>query len=87
MLTEIAKAQLTTENFAAALDTAQQIDNSEYRALVLTEIAKAQPQAENFSAVHQEPHSRLTIQTNGQRVLIDIAKAQAQTPGNFTAVN
>ncbi|NEQ70461.1 MAG: hypothetical protein F6K21_34210, partial [Symploca sp. SIO2D2] len=79
----LAKAQAQAEKVTAALNTAQQIDSSYYRAEVLTEIAKVQPTPENVTAVLN------TVQQIGSsdkqaEALIEIAKAQAQAE-NFAA--
>ncbi|NEQ67619.1 MAG: AAA family ATPase [Symploca sp. SIO2D2] len=85
VLTEIAKAQLTPESFAAALETAQQIDSSYERALALTEIAKAQPTQENL-AVAIKTAKLIGSSYYRALVLTKIAKAQTQAKQFSTAI-
>jgi hypothetical protein len=70
-------------NFAAALTTAQQIDDSYNRAKALIEIAKAQPTAENF-ATALTTAQQINHSSNRAQALIEIAKAQVQAE-NFAA--
>jgi hypothetical protein len=70
-------------NFAAALTTAQQIDNSYSRAKAFIEIAKAQPTAENFAAALTTAQ-QIDSSHQRARALIEIAKAQP-TAENFAA--
>ncbi|MEQ8754790.1 MAG: ATP-binding protein [Coleofasciculus sp. G1-WW12-02] len=70
-------------DFTAAIDTAQQIEDSYERAEALFEIAKAQAQAENFTAAIDTAQQ---IKPSSKRAwtLFEIAKAQP-TAENFTA--
>jgi tetratricopeptide (TPR) repeat protein len=80
---EIAKAQPTAENFAAALDTARQIDDSHQRVFALREIAEAQAQAENFAAA-LDTARQIDHSYDRAFALRKIAKAQP-TAENFAA--